>query len=648
MENIVFTLIERGFGWNLIRSLFATLDSVAFWIFAKVMGLMFDVANFTAESNLSDFIEPLQNRVYVILSIYMLFKVTISLISYIVNPDAMTDKNQGVGKLVQRIIIAMVMLIFFPFAFDKANEIQANIIKDGTIARLVLGTSDSSIDSPEGMGTEIAFSIYNGTFIYDAETKSAVSEGDLTEPTVESLAEVVNEEGTDRSTYKYTYIPLLGFVLGIALTLITLSMCIDVAIRVFKLIILQLVAPIPILSYIDPKASKDGAFSKWIKMVVSVWSELFVRLFIIYFIVLVIEKLLTNGGDLVYGANPFVFIALIIGLLFFAKDAPKFIFDSLGIKAPERGLFAGMGNIMAAGAIGAGAVSGAVSGFSASRLSAAANGKTPNLAKNIGAGLFGGLGGVATGIGAATKAKDHNARAVMEAMSKRNQAALGKGAAGSTFFGTAGESARRLFTGETSADALERQLAGIEAESKLSGGLLDYAEKKAMKSDTTSGTFDGITGNYRAYSSQYAAALNNGTGVFNKYSNGYGDVISQAEYDSLSSAQQSAFALEGQYFSFNGQDINLDSGERIGQGLLDANTQNYIDANPDNDAAITQQSGYFASNYSSKYSTDKSGAPVTSTYKQLKASKGQTAGKKFEIQGKLDKVKANSGAAKSK
>lgn len=496
MENLVFTLIERGFGWNLIRSLFATLDSVAFWIFAKVMGLMFDIANFTAEANLSDFLEPLQNRVYVILSIYMLFKVTVSLISYVVNPDAMTDKNQGVGKLVQRIIIAMVMLIFFPFAFDTANELQANIIEDGTIARLVLGTSDSTIDSPEGMGTEIAFSIYNGTFIYDAETKDAVSEGDLAEPTVESLAEVVNNEGADRSTYKYTYIPLLGFALGIMLTIITLSMCIDVAIRAFKLIILQLVAPIPILSYIDPKASKDGPFSKWLKMVVSVWADLFVRLFIIYFVVLAIEKLLTNGGALADAANPFVFIALIIGLLFFAKDAPKFIFDSLGIKAPERGLFAGIGNIMAAGAIGAGAISGGIAAGSAAGLAAAANGKKPNVFRNVGAGLFGAAGGIATGIGAAAKAKDHNARAVMEAMSKRNDAAIAAGAAGSTALGRAQSTMSRLLTGQTSAMKVERSISAMQAQKDALSNVKSRMSGEMPKQNWTKGSLGLATDNF--------------------------------------------------------------------------------------------------------------------------------------------------------
>lgn len=391
MENLIFWMVERGYGWDLVRNIFATLDSVAFFLFSKVMQVMFDIINITSKADLSGFLQPLQSRVYVILSIYMLFKVTVSLLSYIVNPDSMTDKNQGVGKLVQRIIVALVMLIFFPFAFDFLNDLQADIISNNTIPKLVLGVG-GGYDNPEGIGTEIAYSVYNGTFMYvegcDPGNSSScqIASG---EHTVTALTEMVNEPGANRSEYKYGYIPLAGFAVGIVLTILTLSMCIDVAIRVFKLIILQLVAPIPILSYIDPKSSKDGAFSSWMKMIVSVWAEVFVRLFVIYFILLVIVKMINDGGLLFDGTNIFVKIALVIGLLFFAKDAPKFMANAIGIKnLPERGLFSGMGNILAAGALAAGIPMAAAGDFS-NRLKTEGVGSA---FRNVGRSLFTGLG----------------------------------------------------------------------------------------------------------------------------------------------------------------------------------------------------------------------------------------------------------------
>lgn len=462
MENLAFFMVERGFGMNLIRNIFGMLDSVAFFLFAKVMEVMFEIADVTSKANLSEFLGPLQSRIYVILSIYMLFKVTISLITYVVNPDAMTDKSQGIGKLVQRIVISLILLIFFPYAFSFLNTFQSHIISNNTIPKLVLGSGGSYSDAA-GIGNEIAYSVYNGTFIYAGDPGSKVESDSAT---VESVVEHINDPGSDKSEYANGYLPFAGFAVGLVLTILTLSMCVDVAMRVFKLMILQLVAPIPILSYIDPKSSKDGAFSKWLKMTVQVWLEVFLRLFTIYFILLVIERLINAGGLLFDGNNLFVKIALIIGLLFFAKDAPKFIYDALGIKAPERGMFAGMGNILAAGAIGAGAVSGAITGFEASRLADTANEKKHgflNTAKNVGAGLFGGVTGIGAGYGAATKAKDHNARAVMEAMNKRNNLALSRGKAGSTVGGRLLAGVQTSFGLSTSFDKMDAKVKDYES-----------------------------------------------------------------------------------------------------------------------------------------------------------------------------------------
>ena len=60
---------------------------------------------------------------------------------------------------------------------------------------------------------------------------------------------------------------------------------------IFKLIILRMIAPIPVISYIEPKSAKDGAFSHWTKTFISTWAELFINLALIYFIVYMIDML---------------------------------------------------------------------------------------------------------------------------------------------------------------------------------------------------------------------------------------------------------------------------------------------------------------------------------------------------------------------
>ena len=579
MDNLIFIMLLDGknFFTDKIRGLFTVLDSVAFWLFSKTMGLMFDIASLTANkgAELTAFLEPLQARIYVILSIYMVFKVTISLLTYIVNPDAMTDKSQGVGKLVQRIIVSLVMLIFFPTAFKTANEFQAHIIENNTIPRIVLGMS-GNVNSAEGIGTEIAYEVYNGTFMYDSEGGGKIS----TSPeTVEALTDIINEpKDGDPSAYKYSYIPFVGFAVGILLAVLTLSMCIDVAMRVFKLIILQMVAPIPIISYMDPKQAKDGAFSKWIKLTISVWSEVFIRLFVIYFILLVIESLISNGGALVSGTNIFVKIALIIGLLFFAKDAPKFICNAIGIKdVPSGGLFGGLGSIMAAGALGAGAISGFASGFSASRLAETANKKPHNLVKNVGAGLFGTGSGIVAGVGAANKAKDHQARAVMEAMSKKNDATIAAGAAGSTSWGRTKSLASRLITGQTIAMRTDRDIAEMEAQKNALSNVKSRVSGEMVKKDWTSGDLglastygDGnIKANYKSFMAAKDAAAASGLDYVEfKDSQGRDQMISMEEAN-----MQSGFLLKNNEDDYLQQVIADNSKDATLASLVDiANT----------------------------------------------------------------------------
>ena len=118
------------------------------------------------------------------------------------------------------------------------------------------------------------------------------------------------------------------------------SFIVDAAIRVFKLAILKLIAPVPILSYIDPKT--ESTFQNWLKMIGTTFADLFIRLGILNLIIFFIKELDSNGFGLhlddATGIVPiFAKLFIILGLLMFAKAAPKFIADSLGIK--DTGLF---------------------------------------------------------------------------------------------------------------------------------------------------------------------------------------------------------------------------------------------------------------------------------------------------------------------
>lgn len=550
MNNLIFMMYDRGFAWNVIRSLFAWLDSVAYTLFSWVMQLIFDIAAVSTSSVFNDFYNGIQTRIYALLAIFMLFKITISMLTYLVNPDSINDKERGVGKMAMRVVVSLVMLIAFPMAFQFLNTVQPHILE--ALPRIILGT-ENAIDKDQydtgnnGLGSQmsltgdqIAFMTYQGVFF----NTECVDRGLINEVgnnsnscfqygnTVRIAAEHINDPADgDSKSYRYDYIPLIGFVVAIVMTLILLGYCVDIAIRVFKLIILQLIAPIPIISYIDPKSSKDGAFSKWIKMVISVWTDLFIKLGVIYFVILVISELISSNvisnltSELFGSSGPrgaLVLLALIIGLLFFAKDAPKFICDALGIKMGENGkLFGGLGKIMAAGAIGAGTIGSMAAGAKSSWMADAENGKSHRnplrWVKYAGAGLLGGATGLGAGASAAINAKDHYSKAAMDAMAKRNATALAAGAAGSTTFGRTLSTVSGLFKGETSAAKSKRDIASLEAENKALDAVVARADEEAVKSmDTKASMFKGssLYTNYKSFAARMEAAKTSGAKSF--------------------------------------------------------------------------------------------------------------------------------------
>ena len=135
--------------------------------------------------------------------------------------------------------------------------------------------------------------------------------------------------------YMFAYIPILPAIVGYVFVFILLGFTVDIAVRAVKLAVLRLIAPIPIISYIEPKQAKDGAFAAWCKTLISTYLDLFIRLAVVYFVIFLIQDMIVNGivinnGSGMIGILSSIFIW--IGLFFFARQAPKFIKDILGIK----------------------------------------------------------------------------------------------------------------------------------------------------------------------------------------------------------------------------------------------------------------------------------------------------------------------------
>ena len=530
-------LQEQHWYMDIIRYIFGLLDSLVYGLIKWIMYGIFDLSSLSTNS---DVFNGIYSRIYVILGIFMAFKLSFSFFQYIIQPDSMGAKSEkGVSKLFMRVFLMLFALIALPSILFGQNG-QKGLLQRSQDAflpmlpRVLFGTKDFGNTSTAGGVTatveqsseEIAVETLKGFFHPPEDLDTVCKAGTLANtPELEHLDEFlpnINITCTSSGTgllgtniaatkyYKYSYTLFISTVVGVLEAALLLAITLDIAKRIFKLIILEVLAPIPIMSLIDPKGSKDGAFSKWVHSLTSTFIDIFIKLGLVYLIVVLIHMIVNaneKGGIFInypsFSQNGFravyLTILLILGLIFFAKEAPKFIKDALGIKDNGGGLFDDVKTLgKAAGIVGAGAIgiAGRVgAGYQASSLSDETNGKahTPlRRMKNIGAGLLGGIGGVGTTIKAAG-AKDASFGSIMKANQQRNQNLIAKGASGSTWFGRRGSELSSFFRGESPASRWERTVSGEEARASTGKALHEYLLDRGVKKASHAG----VSANYR-------------------------------------------------------------------------------------------------------------------------------------------------------
>ncbi len=364
--------------WNDVwRGIVGSIDGTIYWLVELLLQLVLDLSNTRvfSQSVINDF----ANRIYVILGLVMLFKIIISFIQILINPDKMDDKEQGVGNVLRRVVISLLLIVLVPSIFSLAMQIQQYVVV--IIPKAILGTSAGSIESDSDQnefmstgGRIMAFYTYTAFFKYSTPE---CNDGSIYGTGNDPMAVLVYDVGsavshikdpclssTGYNGYKYDYGFPLSTIVGIFLIISLVNIAVAVAIRAIKLGICEFIAPIPIASYIDPKTSKQ-AFDNWVSISIKTYLDLFSRLIILFFTVFIFITITSDetlntitanlGGDTT--RKSLVIAALIVGLLQFAKQAPKFISDMLGVKegfGDIGGMFNGLKGVTGAlGTVGA-------------------------------------------------------------------------------------------------------------------------------------------------------------------------------------------------------------------------------------------------------------------------------------------------------
>lgn len=367
------------------------LRTIFFWILKALLFLVKGLYNiFMTISRINvfdgdqfDIISGIYKRVQAILVIVMVFYLIFQFVQYILQPEVASDKNKGVEGSVKRIVVVVLLMAFTPTIFNFSYELKNRILHSQIIENIVMdngsglsvGDSDFNCNSPDSVapgtctdGGKFAARLL-GLFVTAKRPNAMICEGETSaQERIFALQRELagqttwshkwgcglNDEIDDNGTF---YVLNFEWLIAVPATLFIIWMfvlyCVEAGRMVFQFALLQLIAPVPIMSYLS--SSKDNMFNKWVKQCVTTYIDVFIRLLIINFVLLLCSLI----PDLPFGElsdNMFVKIFLILGLMLFALKAPGLIKELLpkGGGAAAGGFGIGKKSAAASALLGAG------------------------------------------------------------------------------------------------------------------------------------------------------------------------------------------------------------------------------------------------------------------------------------------------------
>ncbi len=392
------------------------LDAIVYSVVVYVYNIFQIVAQLNF-SVISSWTQPLVNRVEALIMVLILFKLGMSFIQYMITPEKFNDKATGGSALLINIVICSVLLVSYQFIFTVFNELSMLIIgyqegyeftvlkqiadvesenggdEAGLLGRFIFGEKFESENFGKQLAAITLFSFFDDKVNNRSDDALAKiynqSSDEVNFFEITNIADAIYRDSNDdeianHGSTEYRF-PLLSTAVGIYLVYTLTVLTIEVAIRIFKLIILQITAPIAIITTIEG-GTKSKTFQSFYKTYISVYTSLFLRVAVVYLVSALVSMFTQNFDTLNIGTRNsimggFVFVIIVVSLFTFAKKIPSFIDKALGLNssgdgegaAGFKGLMKSMGAAvglgvgalggMAAGVAAGGGVGGAVSGL---------------------------------------------------------------------------------------------------------------------------------------------------------------------------------------------------------------------------------------------------------------------------------------------
>ena len=413
--SFITSLISFGVYW-IFKPLFSLLlyiDGVVYSLVAysyKVFMLMAQL-NFNV---VYAWVSPLIDRIKAIIMVLIMFKLGYSLIQYMINPDKLTNERVGGAALIKNIAWCSALLISYTFIFSVMNELSLLIIgvpkgyefttlkeiadvttdgqenDSGLIARFIFGTQ---ADDMGDFGKYLATTTLQ-VFLHGKDNQASIVESIYSDQAAKDinsfdLTKITDVVSARDKTVEYKY-PIISTAMAVYLIWSIVKLSIEIGVRMFKLIVLQIMAPVAIVSIID-KGFEAKPWKAFIDTYWKTWIDAFIRVASLFLVTAFISKFWTDRSALfpeVDGFTRYIVLLIVIFAAYrFAQLLPKFIDGIFGHSLSENN------------SKGFGKVLGGIAGFGLGSIGGLITGAVggAGVAGTLGNMISGGIGGANAG-----------------------------------------------------------------------------------------------------------------------------------------------------------------------------------------------------------------------------------------------------------
>ncbi len=334
-----------------LRAIFYSICSLVYKMIFHVYNIFLSLCN--GQLLETDQLTNLFSRIGLLLGIVMSFRVALSFIQALIDPDSAFDSKKGVPGIIKKVILVIIMFGMSQYAFDLSRDLQVMIIKNDVIPNLVLPAEVNTENFGGALTANLFTAFYNvdpavekATNIEDQNCKDTYIAGLQTTIAnnndfsymknicLNSTATFAAEDGSDDEDFIIYFNFIFCLITGVFVLWFLFNYCIQVGMRIIQLTVLQIISPMAFIGYLSP--TEDGTFKKWWKLYLSTYVDVFIRIAIIDFVCYLCALIMVNwnsGGGIFWSSvgspegftRKLIGVFMILALFTFAKKAPDLI-----------------------------------------------------------------------------------------------------------------------------------------------------------------------------------------------------------------------------------------------------------------------------------------------------------------------------------